>query len=50
MTVRAVPAGPGPSAPRRSRTGAVLAATAAALAAAALYNGTVNLMTLAEES
>src|SRR4051794_10026314 len=39
MAVRAFPAGPGPGAPeRRSRAGAVLAAGAAALAAAALYN------------
>jgi pimeloyl-ACP methyl ester carboxylesterase len=37
MTVRELPAGPGPSA-RRSRAGVVLAASAAALAAAALLN------------
>src|SRR3954454_5265802 len=38
MTVRTLPAGPGPSTPGRSRTGAVLATSAAALAALALYN------------
>src|SRR3954469_4346806 len=37
MSVRELPAGPGPSA-RRSRAGAVLAASAAALAAAALFH------------
>ena len=38
MSLRAFPTGTGPSAPRRSRTGMVLAASAAALAAAAVYN------------
>jgi pimeloyl-ACP methyl ester carboxylesterase len=38
MTVRTLPAGPGPSTRGRSRTGAVLATSAAALAAMALYN------------
>ena len=38
MAVRALPAGTGPGAPARSRAGAVLAASAAALAALALYN------------
>src|SRR3954471_13890431 len=38
MTVRALPAGTGPAAPGRSRTGVVLAASAAALAVSALLN------------
>src|SRR3954469_7799225 len=38
LTLRALPAGRAPSPPGRSRTGVVLAAGAAALAASALYN------------